>query len=127
MDRLATIATPASVLAVEPLVTVSVTSLKLPVNRVVTVEPAGEAVSSFTAVSVELPLATGASFTATMVVPSVTALLLSLYLVVPPLVPAVFRSTVASAAGAVEDESTRRTVRAPGMPFQLGTGLNFRL
>ena len=69
----------------------------------------------------------GASFIATMVVPSVTALLLSLYLVVPPLVPAVFRSTVASAAGAVEDESTRRTVRAPGMPFQLGTGLNFRL
>ena len=69
----AVIAIPASVLAVEPLVTVSVTSLKLPVNRLVTVAPAGEAVSSFTAVSVELPLATGASFTATMVVPRVTA------------------------------------------------------
>ena len=74
MDRLAKIATPASVFAVEPLVTVSVTSLKLPLNRLVTVAPAGEAVSSFTGVSVELPLATGASLTASILVTSVTAL-----------------------------------------------------
>ena len=89
--------------------------------------PAGEAVSSSTVVSVELPLATGASFSATMVVTRVTALLLSLNLVVPPLVPAVFRSTELAAAGAAEEESTRRTVNWPGRPFQLATGLKRRL
>ena len=55
-------------LALDPLVTVSVESLKLLANSVDTVAPDGLAVSSFTAVSVAEPLATGASFTAVMVV-----------------------------------------------------------
>ena len=46
------IATPASVFALEPLVTVSVVSLKLDPNRFDTVSPDGLAVSSLTAVSV---------------------------------------------------------------------------
>ena len=66
---------PARVFAMEPLAMVSVLSLKLPLNKVLTVEPAGADASSFTAASVDVPDATGASFTATMVVTSVTALL----------------------------------------------------
>ena len=66
---------PARVFAVEPLAMVSVLSLKLPLNRLLTVEPAGANASSFTAESVDIPDATGASFTATMVVTSITALL----------------------------------------------------
>ena len=46
-------------------------------------------------------------------------------MVVPPLV---FTFTeVEPAAGAAEEESTKRTVNWPGVPFQLAAGLNRRL
>jgi hypothetical protein len=51
---------------------VSVVSEKRPEKRLVTVSPAGLAVSSLTARRVELPEATGASLTAVMLVPSAT-------------------------------------------------------
>jgi hypothetical protein len=62
---LPTIATPASALALEPLVTASAESLKRAENRVLIVAPGIEAVSrsSLMAVRLELPEATGASFT----------------------------------------------------------------
>ena len=62
---------PARVFAVEPLAMVSVLSLKLPLKRLLTVEPAGVDASSFTAASVDVPDATGASligFTVTVTV-----------------------------------------------------------
>ena len=46
-------------------------------------------------------------------------------MVVVPLV--VILTVVDPAEGAAEDESTRRTVRAPGVPFQLADGLKRRL
>ena len=73
-------ATPANVLAVEPPVTVSAVSLKRSENKVITVAPAMEpvAVSSFTAVKVDDPEATGASLMAVTEVFNVTALALLL-------------------------------------------------
>ena len=64
--------TPRRELAEEPPETVSVESEKLPEKRVETVEPAGLAVSSLTAVRVAEPEATGASWTALMEVPRET-------------------------------------------------------
>src|SRR3954463_2687342 len=76
---------PAKVFALEPPLTVSVESLKLPLNRLDTVAPLGLAVSSFTAASVAVPLATGASFTALIVSDSATVALE--ICVVPPVAP----------------------------------------
>jgi hypothetical protein len=70
---LSTIATPASVFALEPPLTESVVSLKLPENSVLTVAPGAESpTSSLTDASVAVPEATGASFAAVMLVPSTT-------------------------------------------------------
>jgi hypothetical protein len=65
-------ATPASVLADDPPGTVSRVSLKVEVNRLVTVEPGGLVVSSLTAGSIAVPLATGASLTGSTVSGMVT-------------------------------------------------------
>ena len=51
-------------MAEEPLVTVSVVSLKVSPNSVLIVEAVGLAASSRSAASVAVPLATGASFAA---------------------------------------------------------------
>ncbi len=59
-----TIATPASVLAVDPPVTVSTVSEKLPENRSLTRAPEGSVTSSSVAVKELEPDATGASLTA---------------------------------------------------------------
>ena len=55
-------AMPASVLAVDQPMS-SIESLKLSLNRLETVAPAGLALSAFTAASMAEPLATGASLT----------------------------------------------------------------
>ena len=75
----ATMAMPASVLALEP-PDVSVLSLKRAANRLPTVLPATEpeTVSSSTAKSVDEPVATGASLTAVTLVFKLTALALLL-------------------------------------------------
>ena len=76
---------PAKVLALEPPLTWSVASEKLPLNSEVTVAPAGVAASSLIAASVALPDATGASFTAVMV--SESATVADEICVVPPVAP----------------------------------------
>ena len=119
---LSTIATPASVLADDPPVTKSIESLKLPAKSVLTGDPAAEfPMSSLTAASVALPLATGASFTAftvrltvsvaveNEVVPPVLEML-----AVPPLLPPLI-------------ESQARTVRAVArVPLRLEAGCRYR-
>ena len=91
---LPTIATPASVFALDPPVTASVLSLKLLVNKELTVAPEIEPLreSSVTAANVALPVATGASFTGVTV-----RLMVSVateYDVVPPRLTSALRSAV---------------------------------
>ena len=63
---------PAKVLALEPPLTWSAVSEKLPLNSEVTVAPLGAAVFSLIAAKVALPEAIGASLTAVMVSESAT-------------------------------------------------------
>ena len=121
---LPTIARPPSAVAVEPPLTVSVTSeYWLAVINALTNAPAGLAVSSLIAASVADPEASGASLTAVMLVPSVTALAALEYAVVPP-VAASDRLGPAPVLTAPDESSIRRTVSCPGVPFQLAFGRN---
>ena len=105
-------AIPANVLAEEPPVTWSRESLKRGRNRSVTVWPGGFVVSSVTLGKVEVPLATGASFTGSVTVPMV---IVSFdHWLVPPTAP---RSR-APVAGRPPAPSEMRAVRLPGVPFQ---------
>ena len=117
------IATPASVFALEPPATASVASLKFEVKRLETVavvtEPA--LVSSRSALSVALPDATGASFTAVTLWPRATVA--ELNAVVPPLVDT---STVAALVTVVL-ESINLTVRLGAGPLKFAAGTNLRL
>ena len=70
-------AIPARVWAVDPPVTESVASLKLPLKREETVAPDGFVVSSLTALRLAEPVATGASLTALIV-------MLTVYVLLPP-------------------------------------------
>ena len=117
---LSTIATPASVFALEPPLTESVASLKLLENSVLTVAPGAEVpTSSATAANVALPEATGASFTALIVRLTVSANVenevvppVLVVLAVPPLLPAIV--------------SHARTVRAlVRTPFKLESGCRY--
>ena len=94
----------------------SVASLKLPPNSVLIVEAVGLATSSRSAVSVALPLATGASLTAVTEVPSTTVP--SDQCCVPPTRPE--RSLLAEALTLASD---RRVVRLPGVPLKFNAGL----
>ena len=78
---------PAKLLALLPLLMASVLSLKLLLNTLLTVSPSGVVVSSSMAVSVALPLATGASLTAVTLKVRVFAVMLvsTPLLAVPPL------------------------------------------
>src|ERR687891_149685 len=111
LAALPVMAMPANGLAVEPLVTVSVVSEKTGVNRDVTVLPG--------VTRVTLPLAIGASLIAVTVVVSGTVA--ALIGVEPPL--AETSAEVLSDTGPLES-SISRTVRPPGVPFQLATGTN---
>ena len=117
------IAMPASVFALDPPVTVSVASLKFAENRVLTVltdtEPV--AVSSASAASVALPLATGASFTAVTLWLTTTPV--ELYGVVPP---ELIKLAVAPVVTVVL-ESMSLVVSVGAAPFQLDAGANRRL
>src|SRR5688500_14213439 len=104
---------PARPLADEPPVTVSRESLKVGVNRLATVA-GGLLVSSLIAGRVTVPLATGASLIAATVVVSGTVP--ALIGVMPPLLET--SAEVLSDTGPLES-SISRTVRPPGVPFQL--------
>ena len=110
-------AIPAKVLAEDPPETVSVLSLKLPLNKLLTVAPEGLAVSSFTATNVALPEATGASLTAVIDVPKDTVA--AEIAVVPP-----FEETFTPVAPDVTVvlESINLTVNDGAVPFQLAAG-----
>ena len=111
------IAMPARLLALEPPVTVSVVSLKLALNRLLTVLAVGVAASSISAARVALPVATGASFTAVTLWESVTVPVLNA--VVPPLV---LTSTVAAVVTvAVESMSSAVIVGTGPLKFDAAT------
>ena len=116
-EALAVMTTPARVLADEPAETLSLLSEKLAEKREETVLPVGAAVSSKTAVSVADPEATGASLTAVMDVERET--LEAEKLEVPPLVEALMEEPLARPDA---EESTRRVVSEPGVPFQSAAG-----
>ena len=111
---------PAKVLAVVPPATVSVESPKLAVNRLLTVEPVGDALSSSMAASVLLPDATGASFTAVTLWLSTTVKLL--YAVVVPRVDTFSVLPVVTVALL----SISTTVRSGAAPLKFATGRNRR-
>ena len=95
----------------------SVVSSKLDAKRVETVSPAGSAESSLMAASEADPDARGASLTSVIEVSSSTVE--EEKTVVPPFVEA---STVSPLLGAVEESSTSRVVRAPGVPLKSEAG-----
>ena len=111
---------PAKVLAVVPPATVSAVSLKLAMNRLLTLEPLGDALSSSMAASVLLPDATGASFTAVTLWLSVTVALL--YAVEPPRVETSNIAFVLTVVGL----SISTTVRSGAEPLKFATGRNRR-
>ena len=106
------IATPANEFAVDPLVTVSVVSLKLELNRFVIVSPAGVASSEIDANVAVSGLATGASFNDVTVWLSTT--LAELYGVVKP----VAATLIVAAVLTVVEESMSVTVKVGADPFQ---------
>ena len=111
------IAMPARLFAFDPPETVSAESLKLLLNSVATVLAVGVTASSASDVSVALPVATGASFTAVTLCESVTVP--ALYAVVPPLV---LTFTVAPVVTAVlESMSSTESVGAGPLKFDAGT------
>ena len=101
----------------EPTVTVSALSPKLVPSKLAKLAPAGLLASSLTANKVALPLATGASLTAVMLVAKLTVALA--YAVV---VPWLLTLMLLAFTRPVALLSTRRAVSAPGVPLKLAAG-----
>ena len=116
----AVMAIPAKVLALLPPLTVSALSLKLALNRPLTSVLVGVPGSSRSAAKVELPEATGASFTAVTLWLSVTVALLY-----PVVVPRVDTFTVLPVV-TVALLSISTTVRSGAEPLKFATGRNRR-
>ena len=114
LARLPTTTTAARLLADDPSVMASLTSEKLPLNRSFTVAPlmVVSVVSSLILARVALPLATGASLIAVMVVVRLTVF--ALIWLLPPLLELLIRVAF---AGVLAPVSTNLVVSGPGLPL----------
>ena len=114
----AVMAIPAKVLALLPPLTVSALSLKQALNRPLTSVLVGVPGSSRSAAKVELPEATGASFTTVTVMPISDAVALN------ALEPPRAEASIVEPVVTVAEESINATVSLPGEPLKFAAGRN---